>query len=147
MGWELKKLGISYFLPMVEREAVSSGRRRKSLLPMFASYLFFGGDEKDRLRALRTNRILRFVTTSDLEQETLKQELASLESCLLTKPKKVELYNHLVKGNRVRVTGGSMKNWEGVVLDASRPHKVWVGVSTLGGGIVVEVHGDMLTVH
>ncbi|MCA9239522.1 MAG: hypothetical protein KDA37_04955 [Planctomycetales bacterium] len=144
---DLLKLGISYFLPMVERVTTSGGRRRTSLNPLFPSYLFFAAEETDRLAAVKTNRILHFLPTNDAEQQLLKTELESLEACLRTEPKKVELYNHLVTGQRVRITGGGMKNWEGVVMDATRPHKVWVGVTTLGGGILVEVHGDLLVVH
>lgn len=144
---DLLKFGVSYFLPMVERVTTSGGRRRTSLNPLFPSYLFFAAEETDRLAAVKTNRILHFLPTNDAEQSLLKSELKSLEACLRTEPQKVELYNHLVKGQHVRVCGGSMKDWEGVVEDASRPHKVWVGVTTLGGGILVEVHGDLLVVH
>lgn len=141
---DLLQMDVSYFLPMVERVTTSGGRRRKSRTPLFASYLFLGAEEPERLKAVRTNRILHFLSTNEAEQEILKRELEALESCLLAEPKKVELYNHLVVGRRVRITGGAMKDWEGVVLDASRPHKVWVGVTALGGGVVVEVHADLL---
>lgn len=141
---DLMSLGVSYFLPMVERLTTSGGRRRRSLLPLFPSYLFFAAEETARLEAVRTNRILHFLPTNDAEHDVLRRELQSLESCLQTKPESVELYNHVVEGQQVRVTGGAMKDWEGVVLDASRPHKVWVGVGALGGGIVVEVHADLL---
>ncbi|TWT78397.1 transcriptional activator RfaH [Posidoniimonas polymericola] len=144
---DLISLGVSYFLPMVERVSTSGGRRRTALNPLFPSYLFFAAEEQERLAAVKTNRILHFLQVNEAEQQVLSRELESLEACLRTQPKEVELYNHLVKGQRVRITGGGMKDWEGIVEDASRPHKVWVGVSTLGGGVLVEVHGDLLAAH
>lgn len=48
---------IDYFIPMVNRVRVTSGKKRRSLLPLFASYLFFCGTDKDHYTAMTTNRL------------------------------------------------------------------------------------------
>ena len=45
---------VSYFLPMSWKVRRSSRRTIKSLLPLFSGYLFFCGEENDRLELLRT---------------------------------------------------------------------------------------------
>lgn len=144
---ELQKRNVSYFLPMIERVYVSGGRRRRGLNPLFPSYLFLASRDSDSADLQGITRIVHFLPARNIEQLTLRKELQSLDACLRGSPTDIEVYNHLVTGTRVRITGGALRDWEGVVLDASRPHKVWVGVSSLGRGVVVEVHGDLLTIN
>jgi hypothetical protein len=56
LGRDLCRRQVNYFLPMVLRETSSGGRRRRNLYPLFPSYLFFAGDEMDRLAVLKTER-------------------------------------------------------------------------------------------
>src|SRR5690242_16983199 len=62
---DLCRLDVSYFLPMVQREISSGGRRRQNLYPLFPSYLFFAGKERERLAALRTDRIVRIIDVNE----------------------------------------------------------------------------------
>src|SRR6516165_8146821 len=48
---------IAYFLPMQERVMLWGGRRRKVLIPLFQSYVFFAGGADDRQSALATHRL------------------------------------------------------------------------------------------
>ena len=80
LAGELRKLGHSYFLPMVLRVTTSGGRRRRNLYPLFASYIFLPADESARLAALRTERIVRFVDVTTAQQPTFRREIAALET-------------------------------------------------------------------
>ena len=44
---------VNYFLPMTWRVRRHRGRTIRSLLPLFSGYLFFCGEEKERLEALK----------------------------------------------------------------------------------------------
>ena len=35
---------VAYFLPMTERASVSGGRKRRGMMPLFPSYVFFCGE-------------------------------------------------------------------------------------------------------
>src|ERR1051326_5527933 len=61
LAWDLTRREVSYFLPMVLRETSSGGRRRRNLYPLFPSYLFFVGDEPERISVLKTDRVARLI--------------------------------------------------------------------------------------
>ena len=63
---DLCRLEVPYFLPMLLREKSSGGRRRRTMEPMFRSYLFFAGEEPERLALLKTNRIVQLVKMDPL---------------------------------------------------------------------------------
>jgi transcription antitermination factor NusG len=114
------------------------------LYPLFPSYLFVAGEETERLVALKTERIVRFVDVDEGRQAQLRAELAGLEQALRCFPRSVELYAHLAVGVCVRVKAGPLKNVEGVILQIGQRHKLWLGVSALGVGATVEIHPDLV---
>ena len=143
---DLRRREIPYFLPMVQREISSGGRRRQNLYPLFPSYLFFAGEERERLAALKTERIVRLIEVNESEQLRFRQEIASLESALQHFPGSIELYPRLVPGARVRITSGPMRDVEGIVMQAQNKRKLWLGVNVLGVGATVEIHADLVEV-
>jgi transcription antitermination factor NusG len=147
LAWDLMRLRIGYFLPMVLRESSSGGRRRRNLYPLFPSYVFFSGDEQERLRVLKTERIVRMIDVAEAEQPRLCDELAALEKVIESSPESIELYPRIVPGALVRIATGPMKNVEGVVLQSHNKRKLWLGVSVLGVGATVEIHADLVAVN
>ena len=81
-AWELLHHDVSYFLPMIQRVRISSGRSRKRhvLLPFLPSYVFIRGNEDDRLTAIKTNRLCRIIKVPD--QDNLTDELVAIERVL-----------------------------------------------------------------
>ncbi len=144
LAWDLCRREIPYFLPMVLRETSSGGRRRRNLYPMFTSYLFFAGEEHERLEVLKTNRLVSLVEIDSAEQPIFRQEISSLELALRTAPDSLELHPQIVAGKRVLITGGPMKGAEGLVLSADNLTKLWIGVTMMGAGATVEIHADMV---
>jgi transcription antitermination factor NusG len=141
---DLRERNTTYFLPMVLRETSSGGRRRQNLYPLFPSYLFLPAGEAERLAALKTNRVVRFVDVGDAQQSTFLREIATLETALRNCPKTIELYAHLAAGTRVLVKAGPLKGIEGIVLQHEQRHKLWLGVTALGVGATVEIHPDLV---
>ncbi len=144
LAWDLCRLEVPYFLPMILRETSSGGRRRRNLYPMFPSYLFFAGEERERLAALKTNRLVRLVEIDPSAQPRFRREISSLELALREAPDKIELHPHLVTGKRVQITGGPMKGAVGVILSADNLAKLWIGVTMMGAGATVEIHADLV---
>jgi transcription antitermination factor NusG len=147
LAWDLCHKEIRYFLPMVLRETISGGRRRRNLYPLFPSYLFFTGDDAERLAVFKTERVVRLIDVNDAQQQRFRQEIASLETAIRVCPSSLELYPRLVPGARVRITAGAMKNVEGVILQADNKKKLWLGISALGVGATVEIHADFVEVN
>jgi transcription antitermination factor NusG len=144
LAWDLRRLGVSYFLPMVLRETSSGGRRRRNMYPLFASYLFLAAGEQERLAAQRTDRVVKIVEVASGKQPTFRDELASLETVLRADPKSVKLHPSLAPGTWVRVISGPMKDVRGVVIEALPSRKLWLGITALGVGATVEIPADLV---
>jgi transcriptional antiterminator RfaH len=143
---DLIQRDVSYYLPMVLRETSSGGRRRRNMYPLFPSYLFFAGGEQERLKVLKTDRVVSIIDISAVEQEKFRQEICALEKALEFYPESIELYPRIVPGARVRITSGPMRDVEGVVIQAENKRKLWLGISALGVGATVEIHADLVQV-
>ena len=68
LAHDLIRRDISYFLPMSWKVRRKSRRTVKSLLPLFAGYLFCCGKENDRLELLRTDRVANVIEVTDQEK-------------------------------------------------------------------------------
>jgi transcription antitermination factor NusG len=140
-AWDMHHLGIGYFLPLVDRVKVSGGRKRRFVLPLFPSYVFFAGDAETCSQAIKTNRLCQIIPVVD--QKGLIRELESIEKALGAKAE-LDLYPQAAVGQRCRVIGGSLKGLEGVVIQRSKRSRVVLQVSMLGQGAVMELDADML---
>lgn len=136
--------GVDYFLPLVERVTVSGGRRRRGLYPLFASYLFFKDTEEGRTAVFRTDRVAQLVSPPAVEQPRFVREMQAIEQALLECPEDIELHPHVVEGAHVRVTGGALKGAEGIVANCDTSLKIWLKMTALGTGVLVQVHADLI---
>ena len=136
---QLWKLGITFLFPMVERELFSGGRRRRSLIPVFPSYVFFAGDVETRLAAQKTNRICSLIEPSPAAQPKLRQELRAIEAALRASPDSMSFHDHNGSGPNVTVSDGPLAGIEGVLIDKEDGRKLWLGISAIGGGIVIDM--------
>lgn len=141
---ELERRGVSYFLPLAPRVSSSGGRRRTYTNPLFTSYVFYAGDEVARDALAKTNRVVQFVEIAPGEQERFRREISSLELALRTSGDQPLTASRLVEGVRVQVIGGPLKGAEGIVLNAERATKLWIGVSLMGAGVQMEIHADLV---
>ena len=132
---------ISYFLPMYEARRRSRGRSWKTVLLLFPGYVFFCGDEEDRLKALETGRIANLIPVKD--QAGLVSELSSLRR-VMEAGLGVDPYPALRTKSRCRVRSGPLQGIEGHVLRRKGKAKFIVTISILGQGASVEIDGNEL---
>ncbi len=102
-AWDLIAWGIGYFLPMLERVRFSGGKKRRVMLPLFNSYVFFNGTEENRVEALTTNRLCR--TIEVVGQKTLVRELSMIQRAVQGAIS-LDLYPFAVEGERCRIISG-----------------------------------------
>lgn len=134
--------GIGYFLPLREKIIFSGGRKRKVLVPLFSSYVFICGTEKDRYRAMATNRLCQTIEVYDQEQLIL--ELAAIQKGLVNKAI-IDLYPTLAVGSWARVISGPMMDIEGIVVERKNSQaRMVLQVTMLGQGALVEIDADLL---
>ena len=139
---DMLSYGINYFLPMRKKVTYTGRHKHHVLIPLFTSYVFICGSEKDRYRAMTTNRLCRTIEVVD--QEGLVRELFSIEKALLTQAN-ISLYDHLPVGSRCRIRSGPLKGIEGVVIEKKGGKtRIVLEITILGQGAMIEIEGSLL---
>jgi len=132
---------ISYFLPMSWKVRRQRGRTIRSLLPLFSGYLFFCGDENQRLEVLRTNRVANLIIVKD--QEKLLNELLQIEQALRAGAPLVP-HKYIKAGRHCRVIAGSLADLQGIVVKARNATRLVLQIDMLGQATSVEIDADMI---
>lgn len=140
-AWDLHRRGIGYFLPLIERVRVSGGKKRRVLMPLFPSYVFFCGQKSDRYEAMATNRLCQTIDVVD--RNGFVAELSAVEVALAGKVA-MDPYPQVAVGHRCRIVGGALSGVEGVVVRYSKRSRVVLEVGMLGQGVIMEIDSDLI---
>ncbi len=141
LAWDLNHLGIEYYLPMLEHETFSGGRKRRTLQPLFTSYLFFAGGPMERYRTLTTNRVANVIPV--VERDRFICELSAIEAAI-DAGQTLQLYPKIEAGQRCRIFRGPMEGQEGTVVRVNGVERVFLFISILGVGAELQTHSDHL---
>ena len=141
LAWQMRKQGVSYFLPMSEKVSRSRGRTIRSILPLFTGYVFFCGNEEDRLKVLKTNRIASLIAVDD--QKQLVDDLTPIARILL-EGEAILPHNYIEEGQKCRVTAGALMGTEGIAVKVDQQMRLVLQVDILGQATSVEVASDMI---
>jgi transcriptional antiterminator RfaH len=140
-AWDLQRHDVAYYLPMIRRTIFSGGRRRKSLVPLFSSYVFINGDDQARYRALATNRVCNVIPIDD--QQHFLTELANIERVLRTDAS-IDPVPFAVVGKLVRVARGPLKGVVGRVIRRDNITRLVMSVSIVAKGAEMDIDADVL---
>lgn len=140
-AWDLHTLGIDYFLPLVPRTTFSGGRKRKGLIPLFSSYVFFNGDGDARLRAFATDRICNAIDVPD--QAELVTELTTIERALQGEVP-LDLYPFAVEGRRVKVVTGPMEGVTGTIISRDGITTLIIRIDVLAQNVGMPIPADFV---
>ena len=142
VAWSMAGKEIQYFLPMSWKVSRKKNRTLRSLLPVFSSYVFFCGQEKDRLEVLKTNRVANIISVYD--QSRLVQELLPIEKALRA-GKTLLPHEYIQLGQKCRVIAGPLMGTEGVVVrHGEKKLRLVLAVEMLGQATSVEIDTEML---
>ncbi len=141
LAHDLSRRDISYFLPMTWKTRHSRGRKTRALLPIFSGYMFFCGQEDQRLEVLRTNRVANLIEVKD--QEKLITELEQLQQAL-DAGVTLTPHKYIKTGQRCRVTAGPLADLQGVVVRTSNATRLVLQIDMLGQAASVEVDSDII---
>jgi transcriptional antiterminator RfaH len=133
---DLVERNVPFYLPLVERTSLIRGKRVRSLVPLFAGYVFLCANDDERLQTLRTNRTSQLVAVPD--QDRLRRDLLQVQRLIAVKAE-VTLEPRLSTGQRVRVKCGSFMGIEGVVEARRGGCRLIVEVNFLQQGVSVEI--------
>lgn len=141
LAHDLVAKDLSYFLPMTLKVSRRSHRTLKSMLPLFAGYLFFCGPENDRIELLKTNRVVNLLEVTD--QEILLNELLRIERAVRAGVP-ITPHNFIKTGQLCRVIAGPLLGVEGIVVDHKGSMRLVLQVDMLGQAASVEIDVDMI---
>ena len=132
----LRALDVGFYSPLVaKRNKSPGGRVRTSYLPLFPCYVFLYGDESDRYEAMTTNCISRWMPVPD--GAGLVRDLQRIYQ-LINTGVPVTPEATLQAGDRVRITSGTLKGLEGVIIRHRKGNRLLVAVDFLSQGASVE---------
>jgi transcription antitermination factor NusG len=134
---DLRARGVAFYLPQVVREdRTPQGRKIRSIVPLFTSYLFLHGSDHDRLEALRGNRLANILEVPDQDRlaHDLRQIHQMLSSGLAVVPEPV-----MPVGARVRIKTGPLTGMEGTVMRRGKRDQFVAVVQFLGRGATVDL--------
>lgn len=143
LAHDLTAKNISYFLPMTWRVHRHSHRTLKALMPLFGGYLFFCGQENQRIELLRTNRVANLIEVND--QQKLIDELVRIEQAIRAGAP-LTPHKYINKGQWCRVIAGPLLGLEGIVIQIRGDTRLVLQIDMLGQAASVEIDIDMIEV-
>jgi transcription antitermination factor NusG len=128
---------IPHYLPQVLREdRTPGGRKIRSVIPLFTSYLFLLGEEGDRVEAMKGNHLANVLEVTD--QEGLHRDLRQVHQMLASGLEIVPEPTYPV-GARVRIASGPLTGLVGTVIRRGKRDQFVAMVEFLGSGARVEL--------
>lgn len=141
LAQDLRAQEIHYFLPMTLNIRKYKDRSIKTILPVFTGYLFFCGDEYQRVEVLRTNRVSSLIDVAD--QGRLVGELAQVEQALRSGVPLVP-HQYMREGQWCRVIAGPLLGLEGIVVRVKNMTRLLLQIEMLGQATSMEIDIHMI---
>lgn len=127
---------VPFFLPHREKRTRRAGRSFVSYSPLFPGYVFFRGAERERLEALSSRVVVRFLPVED--PTLLQAELLQLRRLQLSGAE-LEPVDEIALGDAVRVVDGPFRGNTGIVLREPGRARLVVSISMLRRSVAVEL--------
>jgi transcriptional antiterminator RfaH len=133
---ELRERGLPFYLPQVARRSLIRGRVMTAHVPLFTSYLFLLGNDRQRLTALGTRRVVQALAVSD--QARLGAELAQVHR-LIEAGAPITPEERLGPGAEVEICSGALAGLRGTVVRSAAGRRFVVRVDFIQRGASVEL--------
>jgi transcriptional antiterminator RfaH len=132
---DLRRAGVAYYLPQARKEShTPQGRRIESVVPLFTSYMFMKGSSRDRLTALRANRLVGILEVAD--QDALARDLRQIHT-MINSGLVVTEEPTVPVGATVRIASGPLTGVVGKVIRRANGDHLVAVVHFLGRGATV----------
>lgn len=133
----LRAHGLAHYLPQVAQESrTPRGRKIRSIVPLFPSYVFLHGDRQARLASFQGNTLVKVLDVAD--QARLDRDLRQIHR-LVTSGMLVVPEPHHPVGTRVRIVDGPFAGLIGVVERRAKGDRFVAMVDFLRQGAAIEL--------
>lgn len=130
-----------FFLPQYRRPRVSPGRAKDAYFPLFPSYVFLIGDDRERVAALETNLIANMLTVPD--QPGLFEDLKRIHR-VVQLGMQLAPAERLVPGTLVSIMEGPLAGLQGTVIRKKNKTTLVLKVSFLQQGVSLEIDNRLV---
>jgi transcription antitermination factor NusG len=141
LAWDLVRVEVPYYLPLILRTSFSGGRKRRGLMPLFPSYVFIVGGEEQRHQTLQTGRVCQLISVPD--QSQLIAELSTISRAIAAGAT-IDPVPFAEVGKLVRVSRGPFKNMIGKVIRRDNSLRLLLSVSILSQAAEMDIDADVL---
>ncbi len=143
---QLRQIAISHYFPTITEVRQWSDRKKKITEPLIRGYIFVYASERERLTALELPSIVRCVVE--------RGRPAIIPACQIDNLKRFiqdnvryEIFAHIVKGSKIKITDGPFKDVEGIVVEEPTGKCLAVTIELLNRTIVTYItDNDMIQV-
>lgn len=135
---QFEAAGIDYYLPVIETIKQWKDRKKRIFEPLFKSYIFVHGNEKERLCALQQSSIVRTVCFNGKPSVIPDYQIENLKIMLNENPK-VFVINNIEAGESVRIIDGPFKGIIGKIKIVSKEKWLAVSVDLLQRSVLVRL--------
>lgn len=143
---ELKRKGISAFLPAVTKMRQWKDRKKAVSFPLFPGYLFVNVKPlaADFLGVLKTRGVVSLISSeSGVPSAIPEYEIESLR-IMLESGAELDIYPGIREGADVLVRRGPFRGAQGVVVKKENQYILLVNIKILGRSVGVKVYADDL---
>ena len=141
----LNRKSIEAYVPLVKTIRQWSDRKKKIELPLISGYVFVRINLSEKDKVLHTKSVVNFVKSQGVTAPIRDEEIERLKQL-------VELGYHLEvapltkinQGDKIKISSGTLKGIEGVVIDANGDKLIEVLLESIGQCIRVKLPKEMI---
>jgi len=136
--------GYQTLVPTYKKRHKYAARSKESELPLFPGYVFCRLDPLARLPVLMTPGVIQILGAGRMPIPIDGTEMASLQSAICAN---VELqpWPHFQVGQKVRITDGSLKGVEGIIMSCKQRLRLVLSITLLQRSILLEIDQDCVS--
>lgn len=142
----LEKSGIEYYLPLIKKMREWSDRKKMVEMPLFNGYLFVRPSALQRDQLLTIPGVVKFLKYNGQDGFVSDAEIEIIRT-LISKGYDISEANGdevFESGDRVKITSGPMKNFEGEILSHSGVKYAFLQLQNIGHTLKIKLPKEVL---
>jgi len=141
---QLKNMGITTYLPTIQRIRKWSDRKKKIVEPLFKSYIFIYSTESQRSLACEAEAVVKTIFFGGKPSIIPSSQIENIRK-LLERTNDVNVIEGIVKGTLVKIVDGPFADIEGVVYSQLNDESMLaVSIELLNRTVIVQLPKDSL---
>jgi transcription antitermination factor NusG len=136
---DLKKRGITAYLPLLKTLKQWSDRKKMVEEPLFKSYLFVFVDRSEYYEAVKSIGVVKYITFNGRAVAIPEQEIEAINAYINEGDARIEYTESYSIGDVVEVQFGTMKGLMGKLIEVQGKHRVLVEISGIGERLILNL--------